>query len=114
MYDPVPDSDWEYETDHSCEEVLDENFKSRKGTDKDVFHTAMRAGYDEPLKGRVQLEVLHCNDGGELYRLTVDEEPLLHSDEEETGGWMTYDQLLCFVEGYRRLSDADNFVVDGE
>lgn len=97
-------------TDLSADEILDRSFEQRKGTDKDVLHTAMRTGYHDPLKGRIGLDTLECADGTELYRLTIDGEPFLYDDEDEdTEGWMTYDRLLCFIEGYKRMNDPEYF-----
>jgi hypothetical protein len=97
-------------TDLTADDVLDRSFESRKGTDTDVIHTAMRAGYHPPLKGRIGLDTLECADGTELYRLTIDGEPFLYDDEDEdTEGWMTYDGLLCFIEGYKRMNDPEYF-----
>lgn len=112
MYQKVDDTNGEYrvyKTDQSAEEVLDRAFKWRKDTDNDATHTAQRLGYRGPLKGRVNIDTLQCSDGVELYRLTIDGEPLLLDDEEDFGGWMTYHQLLCFIEGYHRLTQPDRY-----
>jgi hypothetical protein len=99
-----------YTTDQTSDQVQSRAFEWRKGNDTDVTHTAMRLGYHEPLKGRVHIDTLECADGKTLYRPTIDGAPLLYDDEDEYGGWMTYHQLLCFIEGYRRLSDVEHFV----
>ena len=103
-----------YETDETCNEVQYRAFEWRKGTDHDIIHTAMRAGYHDPFKGRVKYDELKCSDGENLYRLTIDGKPLLYSDEEKFGGWMTYHQLLCWLEGYRRLSHFQDFLAQPE
>jgi len=79
-----------YETEETSDQVLNRAFEWRKGSDGDVGHTAMRLGYQDPLKGRVHYDTLTCADGTKLYRITVDDTPLLYSDEEDYGGWMTY------------------------
>ena len=108
MYKQV--SDTMFETDETSDQVLTRAFSWRKGSDMGVTHTVQRLGYHDPLKGRVHHNSLTCADGEKLYRLTVDDAPLLLSDEEEYGGWMTYHQLLCVKEGYERLTNLHLFV----
>lgn len=103
-----------YETEQTSDQVLDRAFDWRKGTDTDVSHTFMRFGYHDPFKGRVEYEVLECADGPKLYRMTIDGISLLHPDEEKFRGWMTYDQLLCWIEGYNRLSTFEDFLQNAE
>lgn len=113
MYNQVDDIDGafrKYETDETSGEVLDRALDWRKGTDKDPVHTAKRVGYHPPFKGRIDLDRLECADGEVLYRLTIDGQALLYDDEDEFGGWMTYHELLCFIEGYKRLNDFEDFL----
>ena len=110
MYEQTSKSPFrKYTTDQTSDEVLNRAFEWRKGSE-DVSHTVMRFQYHEPFKGRVHYDTLTCADGEELYRITIDGQPLLWEDEEEFGGWMTYPQLLCWFEGYRRLSEFEDFL----
>ena len=106
----APSSFGRFETDQTAEQVLNRAFEWRKGSDTDTSHTFMRFGYHDPFKGRVEYQTLECADGTKLYRMTIDGSPLLHPDEEKFGGWMTYDQTLCWIEGYNRLSTFEDFL----